>query len=88
MSINRRFQDALWAQQASNPVGLANGIIRAMKEVQEEDPSTDALCRDTAIALMVYQLAYLTGALRLSSTPEAYDEAYSLCQRKAEESWQ
>jgi hypothetical protein len=83
----RRFQDALWAQQASNPMGLTNGIIRAMKEVQEEDPPTDALCRDPAITLMAYQLAYLTGALRLDNTPGAYDEAYDICQRKAQESW-
>ena len=84
---NRRFQDALWAQAASNPFGLTNGLLRAMKEVQEEDPSTDALCRDPAIALMVYQLAYLTGALRLDSSP-AYEEAYRICERKAEEARQ
>jgi hypothetical protein len=87
MSTNRRNQDALRAQAASNPMGLTHGILRAMKEVQEEDPSTDALCQDTAIALMVYQLAYLTGALRLDSTP-AYERAYHICERKAEEARQ
>jgi hypothetical protein len=58
-----------------------------MKEVQAEDPSTDALCRDPAIALMVYQLAYLTGALKLDLAG-AYDEAYRICERKAEEARQ
>jgi hypothetical protein len=36
---------------------------------------------------MVYQLAYLTGALKLDLAG-AYDEAYQICERKAEEARQ
>jgi hypothetical protein len=61
----QRHKDAdLISKGASNPIAIANAIVRACKEVQDECGST---ATDSAIHLMVHQLAYITETSRVDS---------------------
>ena len=48
--------DGLFAQSASNPVGLANSLVRSAKQVPG---GTDAVRNHPGLRLMAYQLAWL-----------------------------
>ena len=72
-----RHQDALAISQgACNPSGIAHSIVTACREVRDEgkDP-----CRDQAIRLMVYQLAFICRASELDDL-DAYRTAVKECE--------
>lgn len=74
--MNNRFSDALSIQQgASNPMGVTNALLRAMKECQ--DIEHDPACR-----LICHQLAFLLAVHKLDDIGE-YDKAMTYCEENA-----
>lgn len=61
--MTQRHQDALLiAEGASNPIGIANAIVRACREITDQPgKGTQDVRKDPAVRLMVHQLAYLVG---------------------------
>jgi hypothetical protein len=61
---------------ACNPSGIAHSIVEACREIREHEQSgTNALCRDPAIRLMVYQLASVCGVADYAIERYMTDEA-------------
>jgi len=62
--MTKRHSDAIAIQDgACNPSGIAHSIIAAIAELRA-DPgtaSTAAICGDSAVRLMVHQLAFICG---------------------------
>jgi len=82
--MSRRHADALAIVDpgACNPSGIALSIVSACQEIREErNAGTADICRDPALRLMVYQLAYICGVTALPSFD--YDDARDHCVRKA-----
>lgn len=75
------YHDALMISDgASNPSGVCHTILETIRYLREQGESTED---SPALALMVHQLAHLTGALRLE-----HDNLWSLardaCKAKCE----
>jgi hypothetical protein len=73
-----RFRDALAIVDpgACNPSGIALSITEACREIREHETSaTKALCKDSAVRLMVYQLASICGVAGYSLERYIADEA-------------
>lgn len=71
-----RFDDALFAQSACNPIALANCFIRRFNEVCDEQDSYTPTLDDPALKLIVYQLWYLMGGPKIE---EQYSALYDYC---------
>ena len=74
----RRHRDALAISQgACNPSGIAYSTVAACREVWDEgkDP-----CKDQAIRLMVYQMAFICRASELDDL-DAYRTAVKECEK-------
>ena len=75
-----RFEDALFAQSACNPIALANHFARRFKEVSNEQGGFDAAKRDPALKLIVHQIWYLMGG---STIERDYNALHDYCERHA-----
>lgn len=75
-----RFDDALFAQSACNPIALANHFGRRFKEVSDEQGGFDAAKQDPALKLIVYQIWYLMGGSKIERD---YSALYDYCARHA-----
>jgi hypothetical protein len=76
-----RFRNALAIVDpgACNPSGIAHSIVEACREIREHEPqnrSTDAICADPALRLMVYQLGSLIPGMYIDNTLYSEDVAY------------
>ena len=71
-----RFDDAIFAQRACNPIALANHFARRFKEVSAEQGGFDAARQDPALKLIVYQLWYLMGGPKIE---DQYSALYDYC---------
>ena len=62
--MTRRYKDALaiW-DGACNPSAIVNSLVNACAEVRAQNLGTASVCQDSAVRLMVYQLAFLTGVI-------------------------
>lgn len=81
--MGKRHQDALHIiGGACNPSGIAHAIIEACQEVRANGSAgTATVCTDTAIRLMVHQLAYITGIVVFEQDSLAYGRAMDECER-------
>ena len=85
----RRHNDAMTIQcGACNPVGIAQAIVEACREIRSE-PSfngTNFITTDPAIRLMVHQLAFICGVINgaeeFTDKPN-YSKAMEACREKA-----
>ena len=81
-----RFRDALAIVNpgACNPSGIALSIAEACREIRgHETSATAALCQDSAIRLMAYQLASICGVAEYALERYIADEA--LCKERLAE---
>lgn len=72
-----RFEQAIDAQAATNPAGLANSLITWQRQIIEEGGGTNDVKADPACRLLVYQLAYLFKVDNLSSAE--YSQLHAEC---------
>lgn len=78
--MTNRFKLALLSQSACNVSGLAHSVVEFSREVRDEgaDPA-----KDPAIALVVYQMAYLCKVGEDHMTGSRYIELTKACEEKA-----
>ena len=81
MSRNR-FDNAIGIQQgACNPSGIAHSILEACAEIRAlPNVGTSAITSDSAIRLMVHQLAFICGVDELNNSLTAYSDAIKKCE--------
>lgn len=83
----KRHKAAIDIQDACNPSGVAHAIIAAMQEFREspDNKGTASLCKDHAIKLMVFQLAYLCGVSSgVANFSEGdWSESYEFCKKNS-----
>lgn len=75
-----RYSDALAIQSACNVAGIARALVKACDAVHAEDGKTQD---DPAVALIVYQLAYLCKVGELHMTTERYSELTKVCEENS-----
>lgn len=80
--MSKRFKNAyeIWNVGASNPVGVTNALLDAMKEVRDEgvDPSNDA-----AVQLILDHLCFLCNVPQPLSIMENWGSIYNEVEEKA-----
>ncbi len=78
------YDNALYISDgACNPSGICHTLLATIAELREAGESTED---NPALALMVHQLAHITGALALeSSLNGAWTKARETCKEKANE---
>lgn len=75
--MSKRHSDAIAIQGgACNPAAIANSILDAVREVRDDEHG-DA-CQDTAVRLMVHQLAYICN---VAGVDENYRQLTDECER-------
>lgn len=77
--MTNRFKLALQSQSACNVSGLAHSVVEMCREVRAEG---GAIEDDPAIALVVYQMAYLCKVDDIHMTAERYAELTIACEEK------
>jgi hypothetical protein len=76
-----RHKDALQIQQgASNPLAVANALVCAIREVNDERGSART---DAAVLLIAHQLEHLLRSKTLSESLQVYQSALKACQDAA-----
>ena len=80
--MTKRFKNAyeIWNADASNPMGVTNALLDAMKEARDEggDPSNDA-----AVQLILDHLCFLCNMTQPSMLTSRLDVAIKLVEEKA-----
>ena len=80
--MTKRFKNAydIWNVGASNPMGVTNALLDAMKEARDEggDPSNDA-----AVQLILDHLCFLCNMTQPSMLTSRLDVAIKLVEEKA-----
>lgn len=80
--MTKRFKNAyeIWNAGASNPMGVTNALLDAMKEARDEggDPSNDA-----AVQLILDHLCFLCNMTQPSMLTSRLDVAIKLVEEKA-----
>ena len=77
--MTNRFKLALMSQSACNVSGLAHSVVEMCREVRAEG---GAIEDDPAIALVVYQMAYLCKVGEDHMTVDRYVELTKACEEK------
>ena len=82
MSQRHKAAHEIWTVGASNPVGVTNALLDAMKEARDEgcDPSTDA-----AVQVVLDHLCFLCGMPQPSFLMENWDRIFNEVEEKANE---
>ena len=80
MSKRHKAAYEIWTVGASNPMGVANALIDAMKETRDEgsDPSNDA-----AVQVVLDHLCFLCGMTQPSMLTSRLDAALTEVEEKA-----
>ena len=80
--MSKRFKNAyeIWNVGASNPVGVTNALLDAMKEVRDEggDPSNDA-----AVQMILDHLCFLCNMPQPSFIMENWERVYKAVEDQA-----
>lgn len=71
-----RFDHALFAQSACNPIAMARYFAEHFDKVSVEQGGFDAAKRDPALRLIVYQIWYLMGGPKIE---DEYSALYAYC---------
>lgn len=79
--MTNRFQQALNAQNACNPAGLANTLVSWQREIIQAGGGTDTVRQDPACRLLAYQIAYLFNVNELYQND--YVELTKICEDEA-----
>jgi hypothetical protein len=85
--MRNRFDKALYAQAgAGNPSGIALGIIEACEEIRK-DPhwSTEGICKDPAVRLLVHQLASICEVWEMFYDFDEYARLMNECRKLSSE---
>lgn len=82
--MRNMFDNALYISDgACNPSGICHTLLETIAELREAGESTE---NHPALALMVHQLAHITGALTIeNSLNGAWTKARETCKAKAED---
>lgn len=80
--MSNRFKNAyeIWNVGASNPVGVANALLDAMKEVRGEDGD---ISQDPAVKMILDHLCFLCNMPQPSFLMENWGSIYSEVEEKA-----
>ena len=80
--MSKRFKNAyeIWNVGASNPVGVTNALLDAMKEVRDEGGDVG---NDPAVQVILDHLCFLCGMTQPSMLTSRLDEAIKLVEEKA-----
>lgn len=80
MSQRHKAAYEIWTVGASNPMGVTNALLDAMKETRDEgsDPSNDA-----AVQVILDHLCFLCGMPQPSFFMESWDRIFNEVKEKA-----
>ena len=80
MSKRHKAAYEIWNVGASNPVGVTNALLDAMKEVRDEGGDVS---NDPAVQMILDQLCFLCGMTQPSMLTSRLDGAIKLVEEKA-----
>lgn len=80
--MSKRFKNAyeIWSVGASNPVGVANALLDAMKEARDEGGDVN---NDPAVQVILDHLCFLCGMTQPSMLTSRLDAALTEVEEKA-----
>ena len=76
-------QDAIRAQDACNPSGVAHLLMEAFELLSQEDADTKTKCEDPAVRLIVHKLHDLCGFQGELSDWKIFSSAYEALKKMA-----
>ena len=80
--MSKRFKNAyeIWNMGASNPMGVTNALLDAMKEVRDEGGDVN---NDPAVQVILDHLCFLCGMPQPSFFMENWDRVFNEVEEKA-----